>query len=351
MKVSLVVGTRPQIIKSQPLIKKLLSNNVNVNIIHTGQHYDFQMSKSFFSEMKINDPDINLGIKSDTSLKQLAMIISKLEKPLKKFNPDYVIVPGDTRSALGAALAASRLGLKLVHMEAGARSNDIELEEEINRRIIDQSSSILFAPTKNCYDNLKRESVLGSVFFTGDTMYDVFLDFTKKLNIKKSNKSNSVLITIHRRNNIENYSQIKKIIQLVNQISKLGNKVTFPIHPHTKKQIKTFGLSLTKINTTKPVKYSQMLKMLSNSNLLITDSGGLQKEAYWLNTPCITLRKSTEWVETLREGQNILLDKITKSSLTTIKKVLSKKHPLKKSIEFGRGDASKKMVSILFRNL
>jgi UDP-N-acetylglucosamine 2-epimerase len=350
MKVILVVGTRPQIIKSQPIVKELLSKKMKLQIIHTGQHYDYEMSKSFFKELEIKDPDLNLGIKKGSSIQQLSQIIQKLEKPLLAFNPDYVLVPGDTRSALGAGICASRLGLKLVHIEAGARSNDFTLEEEVNRRIIDQSSRVLFAPTKHCLDNLKKEKVLGKSYFTGDSMYDVFLEFQKKLNLKKD-KKNQILMTIHRKANIENYSKIKRIINLANQITKLGYKVIFPVHPHTEKQLKEFHISINKINTIKPVNYSKILSLLAESKMMITDSGGLQKEAYWMNTPCITIRKSTEWIETLKKDHNILLDSITDSSVKIVTKILSQKISDVKISEFGDGHASKKMVSLLYNNL
>jgi len=351
MKVSIVVGTRPQIIKTQPIIKELLSRKVKINIIHTGQHYDYKMSKAFFDEMKIINPHYNLGVKTGSPAKQVSEIISKLEKPLKKFMPDFVIVPGDTRSALAAALCASRLGFRVVHVESGARSNDFTLEEEINRRIIDQCSALLFAPTQTCYQNLKKEKVLGSVFFTGDTMYDVFLKFKKILKLKKSNKTKFVLMTLHRKNNIENYQTVKNIIDLVKKIANAGNEIIFPIHPHTKKQIKSFGISLKGINTIEPVKYSKMLQLLNEASLLITDSGGLQKEAFWSQTPCVTFRKSTEWIETLDVGYNFLLTKVTKSSFNLIQKKLHKNYswPKKSKSKFGNGNASKKIVSILFQ--
>jgi len=354
MKITIIVGTRPQIIKSQPIIKELLLRKVNLHIIHTGQHYDYQMSKAFFDELKIRNPDINLGIKEISPTKQLSQIISKLEKPLMKLKPDFVLIPGDTRSALGAALCTFRLGFKVAHIEAGARSYDFELEEEINRRIIDQCSHLLFAPTPTCYKNLKKEGLLGSAFFTGDTMYDVFLEFKKKIGLEKSRKGKFVLITLHRKNNIENFQQINKIIQMVKKIVKSGHEVLFPIHPHTKKQIKSFRISLEGIKTIEPVKYSRMLQLLCDASLLITDSGGLQKEAYWLNTPCITLRKSTEWIETLQGKHNKLIGNITRTSSDDIKRILKKNHTINKNfsnIEFGRGNASKKIVSVLERNI
>lgn len=350
MKVCLVVGTRPQIIKSQPIVRELKHRKVDVFIIHTGQHYDYEMSQAFFEDLDIKNPNLNLGIKSGTSANQLADIISKLEKPLLQINPDYVIVPGDTRSALGASLCVNRLGMKLVHVEAGARSGDFELEEEINRRIIDSCSNYLFAPTKNCLKNLKNESILGTSYLTGDTMYDVFLLIKKKLTIK-TKKENHILMTIHRKNNIEDPIKFKKIIDLANKISDLGYNVTFPVHPHTNKQLKKFGISLKKITEIEPIKYSEMLKMLAKSKLLLTDSGGLQKEAYWLNTPCITLRKSTEWVETIKQNANVLVSEIKPNSIKITKKMLSRKIKSTPINEFGNGRAAQKMVSILFDNL
>lgn len=348
MKFCIVIGTRPQIIKSQPIIKEILSRKLKLSIIHTGQHYDYQMSKVFFEEMKIRDPDLNLEVGPGTPSNQLAQIISRLEKPLKRINPDILIVPGDTRSALGAALCANRLGIKVAHVEAGARSMEFDMEEEINRRLIDHCSNLLFAPTLNCYKNLKKESVLGSIYFTGDTMYDVFLEFKKMLNLTKSDGDGYVLMTLHRQDNIQNPQKIKKIVTLAKQISARGWKVVFPIHPHTQKQIKSFGISLDGINITKPVKYSKMLRLLCDANLLITDSGGLQKEAYWMNTPCVTLRKSTEWIETLEDKHNILLNKITNSSLKLFTNILRQKRPKTRHLhQFGNGSASKKITSIL----
>lgn len=348
MKLCIIVGTRPQIIKSQPIIKEILEHKLKLSIIHTGQHYDYKMSKSFFEEMKIKDPDLNLEVRPGTPISQLTQIISKLENPLKKIKPDVVIIPGDTRSALGAALCSNRLGIQVAHVEAGARSMEFEMEEEINRRMIDHCSNLLFAPTINCYKNLKKESVLGHAYFTGDTMYDVFLEFKKMLNLKKSDNSKYVLMTLHRQDNIKNPQKIKKIIELAKQISTKGWDVVFPVHPHTQKQIKAFGISLEGINTLHPVKYSQMLRLLCNANLLLTDSGGLQKEAFWLNTPCVTLRKSTEWIETLDGKHNILLSTIKNSSLKLITNILEQKQlKIKPSSQFGNGKASKKIISLL----
>lgn len=349
MKFCIVVGTRPQIIKSQPIIKEITARKQKLTIIHTGQHYDYEMSKSFFEEMKIKDPDINLEITPQSPIKQLVQIISKLEKPLSDIRPDLILVPGDTTSALATTLCANKLGFKIAHVESGARTNQLETDEEVNRRIIDHSSDFLFAPTLNCYNNLKKECVLGMSYFTGDTMLDVFLEYTKKLSIKKAVEENFVLMTIHRRENIENYQKIKEILNLAKRISKSGKDVIFPIHPHTKKQIQKFGISLGKIHVIEPVKYSEMLRMLSKSSLVITDSGGLQKEAYWMNTHCATMRKNTEWLETLSHGHNRLLSSIKKTDLTKIMHMMKKKSKVRSSTtrQFGNGQAAKKIVSLI----
>lgn len=351
MKFCLVVGTRPQIIKSQPVVREILSHGGKLSIVHTGQHYDYEMSKMFFEELKIREPDINLAVKPRSSSNQLAQIIMKLENPLRKLNPDVVLVPGDTRSALGAALCANRLGIKVAHIESGARSMEFDMEEEVNRRIIDHCSNILFAPTPGCRKNLQKESVLGEVHFSGDTMYDVFIKFKKMIDLNKSNNSKYVIMTIHRKDNIEDISKITKIIQLAKKISSKGYDVIFPIHPHTAKKIKSFGINLDGINIIEPVKYSKMLQLLSNAKLLLTDSGGLQKESYWLNTPCVTLRKSTEWVETFEGGHNVLVPKLTNSSFELILRKLSNREIKKqKNIKhFGNGMAAKKIVSILLK--
>ena len=352
MKFCIIVGTRPQIIKTQPLIHELKSQRKSFTLIHTGQHYDYEMSRAFFKELKISKPDYNLGISKGSNPTQLADLIKKLEKPLLKIKPDVVIVPGDTRSALGSALCANRLGLSLAHLEAGARSNDFELEEEINRRLIDHSSNFLFTPTKNCHANLKKESVLGSVFNVGDTMFDVFTKYEKLLNLKNVERKNFVLMTIHRKQNITDKLQLTKIIDLANYISKQGYDVIFPIHPHTKKQIKNHHISLSNIKTIEPMNYSKTLSLLSETKLLLTDSGGLQKEAYWSQTPCFTFRKSTEWVETLSKKNNQLVTKIsnnTKKQIIDVLKNRNRYYTKNTKNLFGDGKASKKIISILVK--
>lgn len=351
MKFCIIVGTRPQIIKTQPIINEILKTTSKLSIIHTGQHYDHKMSQIFFNELNIQKPDLNLNIKPKSSSQQLGEIIMKLEKPLSRIDPDVVIVPGDTKSALGAALSANHLGIKLAHIEAGARSMEYYMEEEINRRLIDHCSNFLFAPTKNCLKNLQKESVLGKIFYSGDTMYDIFLEFQKILKLSSKNRE-GIVVTLHRKENIQNPKNLKNFISLIRKLSK-KNKVVFPLHPHTKKMIRANKISLEGLTILNPLKYSEMLQLLSKSKILLTDSGGLQKEAYWTKTPCVTFRKSTEWIETLDGKHNILLKTIDNSKLNIIEKILAKKSSLlvKKSQTFGNGHAAKKIISILRKQI
>jgi len=348
-KISIIVGTRPQIIKSIKLVEELLKNNFDVKIIHTGQHYDYQLSKKFFKELKILNPTINLEIGKGTQLEQISKIIIKLEGIFKKSTPDLVIIPGDTTSAIASALAASKCHVKIAHLEAGARSNQFYMSEEINRRQIDHCSNILLAPTKNCLQNLKNELVFGKAFFVGDTMYDLFLDQCKKQKIKFSEKLNKkqVLVTIHRAENIKNNDFLKKLSSMLNGLSTNGYQIIFPVHPNTQKWINEMGIKF-RIDTIEPIGYLQMLKFLAKSNLVITDSGGLQKEAYWSQTPCITLRESTEWIETINEKANFLFFKKL-PSISKIEEISSNKIKVKPSL-FGSGNASKKIAS-LFKTL
>jgi len=252
---------------------------------------------------------------------------------------------------LGAALCANRMGIPLAHLESGARSYDNKMEEEINRRLIDHCSDLLFAPTKNCLKNLNKEAVQGKKFFTGDTMYDVFLQYKKILKLKNNVERNHIIMTIHRRENILNIPKLKQIFNLAKKISNQGYKIIFPMHPHTKNQTKSYKISLKGINIIQPIKYSEMLTMLSKAKLLLTDSGGLQKEAFWSNTPCVTIRENTEWIETLIGNHNTLLQNIRSSDSKKILKILNSK-PSKKitfSKTFGDGMASKKIVSILLK--
>jgi len=346
--ISIIVGTRPQIIKSQPIIHQLKKSKCEINVINTGQHYDYLLSKKFFHELDIEKPSVNLGIGSGTQIQQISEIIVKLEKYLKKTQPKLVIVPGDTTSALASAIAVSKCGIKLAHLEAGARSNQFYMAEEVNRRMIDHCSNLLFAPTKNCLQNLKLESIYGNSFFVGDTMYDLFLKFNKKYefhSIKKSRNHKQILLTIHRAENIRIKENLKKISILVNKLNKNGFQIIFPIHPHTKKKLKEFNLEIN-CEKIEPIGYIDLMKLMARSALVITDSGGLQKETYWMGNPCITIRESTEWVETIKEKANFLMSLKKPFSIEKILKI-SKLKIKPKSYLYGSGKASDKITSII----
>ncbi len=347
-KISIIVGTRPQIIKSQPILKELKKSNYNVELINTGQHYDYELSEKFFTDLHNLKPSINFGIGKGTHLEQIAKIILKLENYFRKRRPDLAIIPGDTTSALAGALACSKKGIKCAHLEAGARSNQFFMAEEINRRIIDHCSNFLFAPTKNCLRNLKKESVLGKSFFVGDTMYDLFLEYKKKYHLyspEAISKEKQILVTIHRAENIENKPNLKKICSMINSLSRKSYKIIFPLHPHTKKKLKEFGFDI-KAKIINPVGYSELMKILSNSTFVITDSGGLQKESYWMGKPCITLRERTEWKETVAEAANFLFPLSKPFKLQKINNI-SKLKIKPKSNLFGSGLASKRIVKII----
>jgi len=343
--ITFVLGTRPQIIKSQQLIKHLKKKGFKVEIINTGQHYDFELSQKIFSDFKIIKPTKNLQVGKGTPLAQISKIITKLENYFENKTPDLVIVPGDTTSALAGALVASKCQLKLAHLEAGARSNQFYMEEEINRRLIDHCSDFLFAPTKNCFTNLKNESVFGKSFFVGDTMYDLFLEFNKKYNFKSIKSQKEVLVTIHRAESIKNKLNLQKICSFINKIHLNGFSINFPIHPHTKKMIKKFGINL-KIKPRNSLGYIDLMKNLAKSTFVITDSGGLQKEAYWMGKPCITIRESTEWIETVKEGGNFIFPLSKPFNINSIERISSKKIRPKRSL-YGNGNASVKIANII----
>jgi len=313
MKVLVVIGTRPQIIKTAPIIQEALKQELEIEIIHTGQHYDYELSQIFFEEFNLPEPTVNLEVGSGSHAYQTGEIMLRLEKYLLRDKPSLVLVPGDTNSALAGALTSVKLNIPVAHVEAGARCYDMSMAEEVNRRLIDHCSKILFAPTLNCKKNLEKESVLGEIHLTGDTMYDVFSRFKNRADeydiLDRLNLSNKeyYLLTLHRAENVDDAEKLKSIL---NGIMKSNVDVVFSIHPRTKNRLKEYGISLENSNlrVIEPVGYIEMLKLLKHAKIVLTDSGGLQKDAFWSKTPCITLRDRTEWVETVEMGVNFLAE-------------------------------------------
>lgn len=354
MIVTVVTGTRPQIIKSAPVLHALENAGLNVRFIHTGQHYDFELAEQFVKEFSIRKPDYNLEVGSGTNSYQTYSVISKLEAILLKEMPDYLIVPGDTNSALGAALTGFKMDIPTCHLEAGLRSYDMLMQEEINRRLIDHGAAGLFAPTTLAAQNLDNENVRGMVFHTGDTMYDILIkrlsafndpSFQEKV-VKELGISEEKfgVLTLHRRENVDIPDRLKGIIE---GLSEIEHQIVFPMHPRTRHQIADQNLTLPKnLKIVDPIPYTTMMAIVSKASLLLTDSGGLQKEAYLLNTPCVTIRDNTEWVETIDAGANVLVAPEAEDIRRKAQEMWNKELKNNPSV-YGDGHASEKIARIV----
>ena len=316
MEAILVIGTRPQIIKSAPLIQAASENTaINISIVHTGQHYDYEMSKQFFNELSLPDPTVNLGVGSGTHAWQTGNMLIELEKALTDSKPDAVIVPGDTNSTLAGALAAAKMNIPLIHLESGCRSYDMTMPEEVNRRVTDHISSTLLTVSKNCNRILQGEGIKpDKIALVGDTMYESIKNHMDDIDKDQALKDYGLapeeyaVITLHRAENVDNQRKLKDIITT---ITELDTKIVFPCHPRTENRLRETNLmdkilSSPNVMLVKPVGYYRMLNLMKNARIVFTDSGGMQKESFWLHTPCITMRENTEWIETLEVGANTL---------------------------------------------
>lgn len=354
MRIALITGTRPQIIKSAPLLKALKRRDTEILFIHTGQHYDYELAAQFVEELSIWKPDFNLDIGSGSNVYQTYEIIRRLSSVLEDTKPDTIVVPGDTNSALAAALVGFKIEIPTCHLESGLRSYDMMMQEELNRRLIDHGAAALFAPTDVAVRNLEREHVAGEVFQTGDTMYDILQvmlprfstpDFYEEVmeGLKLSLEDYAVL-TLHRRENVDDPRKLKSALD---GLDKLKKPIVFPMHPRTEQKIAEGGFQVpANVKVIDPVPYGSMMALVSKASLLLTDSGGLQKEAYLLNTPCVTIRNNTEWVETLEAGSNVLSsvnpDDIVSKTEMMWGRVLDNDPTV-----YGDGHASEKIVTIL----
>lgn len=353
MKIATIVGARPQFVKMVPVSRELRKCFDEV-IIHTGQHYDYDMDKIFFEELNIPEPDYHLGVGSGSHGYQTGEMLKRVEEVLMEEKPDLVLVYGDTNSTLAGALAAVKLHIKVAHVEAGLRSFDKRMPEEVNRVLTDHVSDYLFAPTKTAVKNLHNEGIKEGVYLTGDVMYDALLS-NIKIAQKKSRileelglKSKEYLLaTVHRAENTDNRKNLENIIEAFIESNAL---IVFPAHPRTQKYLKVYGLiekvkKAENILLINPVGYLDMLVLEKNAKKILTDSGGVQKEAYFLKVPCITLREKTEWVETVEDGWNILVGANKKKIIKAIKEFKPKGKTY--TYKFGNGKASKEIIKIL----
>lgn len=329
MKIGIVLGTRPEIIKLSPIIRELgeLKNNstkdIDYFLIHTNQHYSKYLDEIFFKELNLPKPKYNLNVGSASQGKQTGKMLEGVEEVLINERPEMVIVQGDTNSTLAGALASSKLKIKVVHIEAGLRSYDRSMPEEINRVLTDHISDYLFPPTENAKENLIREGIKKNIFVVGNTIVDATLQNIKIVESKKEiiedilkvipENKEYFLLTLHRAENTDNKERLNNIINGILKISEYYNiPIIFPIHPRTLKKLREYNL-LNKLGSDKNIKiieptgYFKFLILEKNAKLIITDSGGVQEEACILKTPCITLRENTERPETLEVGSNMLV--------------------------------------------
>jgi UDP-GlcNAc3NAcA epimerase len=357
MKILTVVGARPQFIKAAALSRAIRSFPAIVEIIaHTGQHFDQNMSDIFFEEMEIPVPHYNLNIHGLSHGAMTGQMLEGIEKIVLEEKPEYVLVYGDTNSTLAGALAAKKLHINVIHVEAGLRSHNMYMPEEINRILTDRISDILFCPTQVAINNLKREgfeNLNAEIILSGDIMQDAAIYYQKKseqhsyiLSRYNLNEEAFVLATLHRAENTDDDIRLKNIIYALNEINETL-PVIVPIHPRTSKILEHKNVGV-KFLTIPPVGYIDMLQLISHSKLILTDSGGLQKEAYFFNKFCITLRNETEWVELVEHGYNQIVgaspEKIIKAFNESIKKVFTKTEEL-----YGGGEACELICNEIIR--
>ena len=362
LKIITVVGARPQFIKAAAVsraISSQFSNQVEEKIIHTGQHFDENMSQVFFDELDIPKPHYNLSVSGGSHGSMTGKMLEGIEEVLIKEMPDWLLIYGDTNSTLAGALAASKLHIPIAHVEAGLRSFNMRMPEEINRIVSDRISTLLFCPTETAIQNLKTEGITRGVHNVGDVMYDVALyykdkaaqssDILERLNLQKQN---FILATCHRAENTDDPLRLKEILTALAKISSLY-KVIFPLHPRTKKMIENLGLGdyLHSLTLVDPLPFLDMVALEQSAKVILTDSGGVQKEAFFYRVPCITMRDETEWVETVLQGCNCLTGASQKNIVNAFEKMVNFSFDQIKSSPYGSGNASTEICkTIILQN-
>lgn len=352
IKILSVVGARPQFIKEAMLQIELRKKpEIEEVLVHTGQHFDDNMSDSFFDILEIKKPEYFLNINNKSHGEMTGLMMIELEKIFKLELPDYVIVYGDTNSTLAAALVARKLNIKVIHIEAGLRQEPKSMPEEINRVLTDHSSTILFAPSNIAVENLYNEGIINNVFNVGDIMYDLYLEMEKHFDNKIFNKyslekNKYILVTIHRDFNVDDRNNLQRILEKFKEISKTYRMV-LPLHPRTRDRIIKYSLSeyLNSILVINPLNYFQLMGLLKNSYKIITDSGGLQKEAYYSNKEACVLMPDTCWSELITSKYNTLvnIDNLVDSVLKKPNKIIDRGL-------YGKGNTAKKIIEIILND-
>jgi len=358
LKIALVLGTRPEIIKMSPIIRECVLRELDFFIIHSGQHYSYQLDRMFFEQLRLPNPKYLLEVGSSSSAsEQMGRIITRCGKVLSKERPDIALVQGDTNTTLGGALSAVKNKVKVGHIEAGLRSHDRNMPEEINRILVDHCSDYLFAPTEASKNLLLKEGIEANrVFVTGNTIVDAV--FENIMLAEKDEKSilnrldlghkEYALVTVHRQENVDCKSRFQSILKALEMINKhLNLTIVYPIHPRSKKNIHTFSINVPRsIHIIEPLDYLSFLKLLSCAKLVITDSGGIQEEACILGTMCVTVRDNTERPETVEVGSNVVAGVKPYAVLSAAKSMLRGVH-MKWMNPFGDGHAAKKIIDSL----
>jgi UDP-GlcNAc3NAcA epimerase len=371
MKIITVVGARPQFIKAAAVSRVIREFNkkkgrIQEILVHTGQHYDYLMDKVFFEELGLPRPDYHLGVGSGSHGRQTGIMLERIESVMQKEKPKAAMVYGDTNSTLAGALAAAKLRIPIAHVESGLRSYNSAMPEEINRLLTDHLSTLLFCPTDQAVRNLSKEGIKDGgtriVRNVGDVMYDSILYYSKVAE-KKSRILHDLnlvdpqsgfrnpqyyLATLHRAENTDDPERLKSILRALNEVGE-ETRVILPLHPRTKKVTKVYHLfsEFKNIKFIDPLSYFDMLKLEKNAKAILTDSGGVQKEACWFGVPCFTLREETEWVETIKSGWNVLVGTSTERIVEGVSQMEGRGRYLRGNEIFGDGKASQKIVQIL----
>lgn len=353
LKILSIVGARPQFVKLAPVARAVINLGHSHLTVHTGQHYDRSMSAIFFEQLGIPNPDINLCVGSASHAQQTSAILGLIEPALLESNPDVVVVFGDTNSTLAGALAASKLRIPLAHVEAGLRSFNRTMPEEINRILTDHCSDLLLCPSRNSCDQLEREGITNGVHFVGDVMLDVLLDsrpasrkieaeLLARLDVKPGQY---LLATMHRPYTVDDPSVLLPLLQTLLQE---GRDVVLPIHPRTRSRLEAGGFALPRaanLRLIEPVGFLEMLALEANSHLIVTDSGGVQKEAFFLRVPCLTVRSETEWTETVDCGWNSVVGHKPAQLRQALK--MAKRPDAPPPPCYGDGTAAKRIAELL----